>query len=258
MLKNETCVKLCDVVIPQEDAGFMAERIREGYSINYLVDGLPVAQQVILEDTHEICESTAQGLIALSANGHCADDPLSPCAHVQVYSIGFHLGATHSAGREEYKYPALHNHYDIRLEYHRRSANEFRIVGASVWPASRDSLAAKDGTLDCNAAMPVFLNTESTNGTAVAYTYTTHWVESNTPWATRWDHYLKVVDPKIHWLSLVNAIVIVSFLCLLVSPRFGTSLIVCWPLVLRTWCSRSSKPLHTKKGLCGSDALYEP
>jgi Endomembrane protein 70 len=57
MLKNETCVKICDVVIPQEDVPFINDRIQEGYSIRYLVDGLPIAEQVILEDTHEICQS---------------------------------------------------------------------------------------------------------------------------------------------------------------------------------------------------------
>jgi hypothetical protein len=35
---------------------------------------------------------------------------------------------------------------------------------------------------------------------------------SNTPWATRWDNYLHVLDPSIHWFSLVNSIVIVLFL----------------------------------------------
>lgn len=32
------------------------------------------------------------------------------------------------------------------------------------------------------------------------------------PWATRWDNYLHVLDPSIHWFSLVNSIVIVLFL----------------------------------------------
>ena len=28
--------------------------------------------------------------------------------------------------------------------------------------------------------------------------------ESATPWATRWDHYLHIFDPKIHWFSLIK------------------------------------------------------
>jgi transmembrane 9 superfamily protein 2/4 len=35
---------------------------------------------------------------------------------------------------------------------------------------------------------------------------------SATRWATRWDKYLHVFDPRIHWFSLVNSAVIVIFL----------------------------------------------
>ena len=41
--------------------------------------------------------------------------------------------------------------------------------------------------------------------------------ESDTPWATRWDHYLHIFDPRIHWFSLINSLVIVIFLCVMVS-----------------------------------------
>jgi transmembrane 9 superfamily member 2/4 len=126
----------------------------------------------------------------------------------------------------------LNNHYDIYIDYHQRGPNEYRIVGASVWPSSRDTLPKKksstnpggldqfdpnSGSLNCNAAMPVFLDGMAKEGVNVAFSYTTHWKQSKTPWGTRWDHYLKVIDPRVHWLSLINAIVIVGFLCLLVS-----------------------------------------
>lgn len=60
--------------------------------------------------------------------------------------------------------------------------------------------------------------------------------ESATPWATRWDNYLHIFDPvgvlallalfvqlmdsplqRIHWFSLINSIIVVVFLCLMVS-----------------------------------------
>lgn len=48
------------------------------------------------------------------------------------------------------------------------------------------------------------------------YTYSVNFRESAVPWATRWDAYLRVVDPRIHWLSLINAAVLASFLCAMV------------------------------------------
>lgn len=35
--------------------------------------------------------------------------------------------------------------------------------------------------------------------------------------ATRWDNYLHIMDPRIHWFSLINSMVIVVFLCVMVS-----------------------------------------
>lgn len=35
--------------------------------------------------------------------------------------------------------------------------------------------------------------------------------------ATRWDNYLHIFDERIHWFSLTNSIVIVIFLCFMVS-----------------------------------------
>jgi endomembrane protein 70 len=47
--------------------------------------------------------------------------------------------------------------------------------------------------------------------------YSVYWEESSTPWATRWDNYLRVYDPKIHTFSLINSLVMVIFLCAIVS-----------------------------------------
>ncbi len=50
------------------------------------------------------------------------------------------------------------------------------------------------------------------NGFAAGFSYSISWQETNEPWGTRWNSYLHVVDPQIHWLSLINSFVIVLFL----------------------------------------------
>ena len=35
--------------------------------------------------------------------------------------------------------------------------------------------------------------------------------------ATRWDNYLYIFDPRIHWFSLINSVVVVVLLCVMVS-----------------------------------------
>lgn len=43
-------------------------------------------------------------------------------------------------------------------------------------------------------------------------TYSVEWVQSDIPWASRWDSYLKMTDVQIHWFSIINSLVVVFFL----------------------------------------------
>ncbi|KAG2236458.1 hypothetical protein INT48_003249 [Thamnidium elegans] len=131
-----------------------------------------------------------------------------PAAHIskdertseEYYSIGFALGSHHNNQVE------LNNHYDITIEYHLREDDKNRVVGVLVTSSSRNQKFEK-GVLGPDQG-PLVLK----GGERVVYTYSVKWVSSEKPWATRWDNYLNVLDPSIHWFSLVNSIVIVLFL----------------------------------------------
>ncbi|KIJ39874.1 hypothetical protein M422DRAFT_32479 [Sphaerobolus stellatus SS14] len=185
MLENKTCQQLCKATIPAEDGKFINERIREDYDINWLVDGLPAA---------EMKQDSKSGQI--------------------FYDMGFELG---NDDVERFPTtPALNNHLEILLKYHRRDNGKYRVVGVLVWPMS--FAPTSDGTPICNeqASAGALHLSESTN-TTFPFTYSVTWNESSTPWATRYDNYLHIFDPKIHWFSLVNSSIIVIFLCGMVS-----------------------------------------
>ncbi|PWN53773.1 hypothetical protein IE53DRAFT_383711 [Violaceomyces palustris] len=187
MLKNATCVELCRKTIGPAYASFINARIEEEYAVNWMVDGLPVAELQVEEKTHE-----------------------------KFNSIGFALGKLHDERIMAYNPPALNNHFDIYIQYHKRGSQDYRVVGANIWTYTKDSLkGVKPGeSPNCGTNEPLQL--AHSGSTSVAYTYNVYWRESDTPWATRWDTYLRVFDPRIHWFSLVNSIVIVSFLCIMV------------------------------------------
>ncbi|KAK2066906.1 hypothetical protein P8C59_000684 [Phyllachora maydis] len=94
------------------------------------------------------------------------------------YSPGFLMGTETAANQI-----VFNNHYDIVVEYHavNMDPEQLRVVGVIVQPES------------------------------------VYWTPSNTAWATRWDKYLHVFDPKIHWFSLINSAIIVVFLVLTVT-----------------------------------------
>lgn len=188
MLKNQSCVKICEETATTEQAAFINERITERYGVNWMVDGLPVADA---------------GLTSVDGT-------------IRANSVGFALGSILDAELHRLPTPALYNHYRLNVSYHERGPNEFRVVGVNVIPMSRHSLPnGLGGPVQCDATQPMFLSPNAT--TPVAYTYDVVWTPSSTPWATRWDAYLHVVDPRIHWYSLLNSLAIVALLCVLVA-----------------------------------------
>lgn len=190
MAKNETCKPMCGPVkFDGNSAEFVNDKIWQGFNINWLIDGLPAAQ--------------------VSIDPQTDDD---------FYSPGFLLGNIDDSDDGQ---PVLHNHYKIVVEYHKvgglQGADKFRVVGVVVVPESvRDSKIVGDGTAECPAeSPPLVLNEEGE--TNVAWTYSVYWVESKTAWATRWDKYLHVIDPNVHWYSLIYSSIFVILLVALVS-----------------------------------------
>ncbi|OOG00370.1 hypothetical protein ASPCADRAFT_202235 [Aspergillus carbonarius ITEM 5010] len=187
MGKNETCKAICgQVSFDARSAKFVNRRIEQGYNINWLVDGLPGAQ------------------INMEA-----------VTQTKFYSPGFALGSINDDGQ-----PILNNHFEILIEYHRvgyGNQDKYRVVGVLVQPESRrNSVVLEDGTPQCDSD-GVGVTLSEDGETMVTWTYSVYWRESDTAWATRWDKYLHVYDPKIHWFSLINSAVFVVFLVAMVS-----------------------------------------
>lgn len=185
---NETCKAVCEEVsFDARSAKFTNRRAMQGYNINWLVDGLPAAQRNV--------ETVTQS---------------------EFYSPGFALGIANDNG-----VPNLNNHYDILIDFHRvgfGTKDKFRVVGVLVQPESRStSRALDDGTAQCGGVGDPPTTLSEDGDTGVTYTYSVYWRESPTAWATRWDKYLHVYDPKIHWFSLINSAVFVVFLVGMVS-----------------------------------------
>ncbi|TGJ78488.1 hypothetical protein E0Z10_g10269 [Xylaria hypoxylon] len=189
MAQNKTCVKLCPAKYDTESAHFVNTRIMKGFALNWLVDGLPAGQNLY-------------------------DD----LTGTNFYSPGFHLGEISPSDPEAPTF--FNNHYEIVIEYHkvRGHENQLRVVGAVVQPYSK-AYAPGEGDVDCNddSIGQVVLSENVDQITDVTFTYSVYWKESPTAWATRWDKYLHVFDPKIHWFSLINSAVVVVFLTITVT-----------------------------------------
>lgn len=180
MMENETCKALCETqTFDQQSAKFVNRRISQNYNLNWLVDALP------------------------------AGIPYTDLAtNTSFFQRGFPLGLNYDGQ------PYLNNHYDIYIDYHEASKNQYRVVGVMVIPYSRATQFLGEGKVDCgtNQKDAPAVKLDETGKTEVTWTYAVYWRPSKTAWATRWDPYLHVYDPKIHWFSLINSAIIVVFL----------------------------------------------
>ncbi|KAK2749116.1 hypothetical protein FQN55_003818 [Onygenales sp. PD_40] len=188
MAKNETCKALCsDAIFDPRSSKFVNRLIWQHYNINWLIDGLPAAQINIDQQTE-----------------------------TEFYSPGFLLGSVDDDGQA-----VLNNHYNILIDYHKVKGlgkeEKYRVVGVLVLPDSRkNNRIGEDGKAVCDMDGPALTLSEDAE-TTVAWTYSVFWRESNTAWATRWDKYLHVFDPNVHWYSLIYSAVFVVLLVALVS-----------------------------------------
>jgi transmembrane 9 superfamily member 2/4 len=188
MAQNETCKALCETKkFDARSAKFVNRKIWQGYDVNWLIDGLPAAQ--LLEDSQ---------------------------SGAKFWSPGFPLGEFDQNGQT-----ILNNHWDIIIDYHKAglTGDKYRVVGIIVQPESyRDSKSLGDGKAECgevDRSQPLVLNEQGE--TQVTWTYSVYWRPSKTAWATRWDKYLNIYDPKIHWFSLINSAIFVVLLVGMVS-----------------------------------------
>ncbi|KAL8944894.1 MAG: hypothetical protein Q9216_000184 [Gyalolechia sp. 2 TL-2023] len=184
---NETCKSLCEpkpeYKFDKPSALFTNQRIRQNYNLNMLIDGLPAGQLYV-----------------------------DPTTDTDYAERGFPLG-----DMDDKNNPTLNNHIDLVIRYHEAAKGKFRVVGVIAQPWSRpDAKRKPDGTAECGNSDPASAGLsldESGKQTEVTWTYGVYWVPSKTAWATRWDTYLHVYDPRIQWFSLINSAIIVVFLC---------------------------------------------
>ncbi|SCU90365.1 LADA_0F03554g1_1 [Lachancea dasiensis] len=228
MLKDQECVSLCSQKIPADDAKFINKLIYNGFFQNWLIDGLPAAR--------------------LSHDGRTDSDFYTPGFELGLVDVGgskLRMGGQSDAlqsesqshskqvDEEDYLQPPSNarklakrkvvsdpsalvqqiekayfvNHFDIQIEYHDRGNGDYRVVGVLVKPVSikRDSPDSCDITGD-------LLELSEEEDTQVQFSYSVKFIPSTTVWATRWDKYLHVYDPKIQWYSLVNFSLVVILL----------------------------------------------
>lgn len=158
----------------------------------------------------------------------------------EIYNLGYPIGgklAEEGSGKETDSY-VLNNHLRFKIKYHpvdntdvtgmsEEDGDGSYIVGFTVVPLSikhtyygkwnqtavpyaKLSTCTQPPTGHFEKHLPQVI--DPAEGGEVIFTYDVVWEQSDIKWASRWDVYLQMTDDNIHWFSIVNSLVILTFL----------------------------------------------
>jgi transmembrane 9 superfamily protein 2/4 len=195
----QTCKVLCEKKYDNKDRALFREKIANKYTVHWIVDNLPAAMKVPLQNGQE------------------------------YYEVGFPLGVdVTDPSDEKRRLYYLFNHVRIRLHVHQNSDlfEGYRVIRFEVEPFSVKHVKDSKGNLKtCSEKEPVKEDmgpqpigasdgkTESERIEEVIWTYDVEFVDSDVAWASRWDVFFnRQPEDPIHWFSIVNSLMIVLFL----------------------------------------------
>ncbi|KAK9458954.1 uncharacterized protein V1516DRAFT_681624 [Lipomyces oligophaga] len=180
------CAQLCELEIENQDINRAISLIRNSYMVEWILDDLPAATSFVSVDkTHK------------------------------YYASGFKLGSY------ENDIAYINNHVTIVIRYRSDESRPGRnlIVGFEVYPKSIDTPA---GT--CPKKIKTDMKRLQLDPTAenlkIPYTYSVYFKEEyDIKYSNRWDMYFlnSTKSDNIHWLAIINSLVITSFLTVVVA-----------------------------------------
>ncbi|KAJ1725712.1 hypothetical protein LPJ53_000191 [Coemansia erecta] len=181
---NSSCQVLCTHPMTPE-ANLEAERfVRQGYLIEWIVDKLPGATVYL---THRPGEEERR----------------------KSYQPGFPIGSYSKDTGET----LLNNHVSMNVLYETRGESR-RIVGFEVFAKSIKNSSGDCPNLNDSSAQPLVVGSLD----KVTYSYSVQWIEDNSVhWNHRWDRYLSVTKPQVHWYAIFNSAVIIILLSCVVA-----------------------------------------
>lgn len=204
VVKNSSCAAVCaPLTYTKPEAQLLQKRIEQHYRGNMVLDNLPVAQE-----THA-------------------------GKRFPKLLVGFPLGtpAKLAAGGKT----VVHNHLLFRIVYNEGATPQFddldvySIVGFFVEAYSIDWSSAPDELNTCKPDGPALalekfkaltIDPENLENYQISWTYSVVWEENaDLAWATRWDIYMRggENDDRIHWISIINSLLVVLFLSAMVA-----------------------------------------
>ncbi|XP_066360013.1 transmembrane 9 superfamily member 11-like [Miscanthus floridulus] len=198
-------------------AELIKSRIDDAYQVNLLLDTLPVMRYV---------KNPVAPDVLLRSTGF----PVGVRADDGEYYVYNHIKLTVLVNKQNTTtraetLMATADGADLLSFTGGKEGSGYTVVGFEVVPCSveHDAAAVKNKTMydeiTSKAAAgcdPSVVSMRVQDNRPLVFSYEVAFVESGIEWPSRWDAYLEMGGAKVHWFSILNSIVVVSFLAAIV------------------------------------------
>ncbi|XP_024366740.1 transmembrane 9 superfamily member 12 [Physcomitrium patens] len=210
MRTNQQNVKVCETSpLTEKDVKHFHQRIDDLYQVNLMLDNLPVTRYTKQPDSNKPMRWTGLPI------GHEKDTKHYIFNHL-IFKVLIH------EYEGETSMVAMLGNGDgldvVQTESERNLTGTHMVVGFEVVPCSveRDAKALKDvedyGTLpgvSCSLNGP---HQEIKVNEPLVFSYDVVFEPSEIRWPSRWDSYLKMEGTRVHWFSILNSLMVITFL----------------------------------------------
>ncbi|KAI3691389.1 hypothetical protein L2E82_49748 [Cichorium intybus] len=206
MYRNETEIFLCKTnPISPDEYRTLKERIDEAYQVNLNLDNLPAIRYMHRDGFYVRWTGHPVGIKVQDA-----------------YYIFNHLKFTvlvHKYEHDTVVSVVGTGDGELITPSNETTGDGYMVVGFEVVPCSvnHDHGLLKNVTpygtypakITCD---PVSVGMEVKENQPISFTYEVSFVTSDIKWPSRWDAYLKMEGAKVHWFSILNSLMVVTFL----------------------------------------------
>ncbi|KAF5789317.1 putative nonaspanin (TM9SF) [Helianthus annuus] len=209
MFKNESEIFVCQTKpLSGDEYKLLTNRIDEIYQVNVMLDNLP-AIRYMKRDTYYL-RWTGYPIGIKGQEGYYIYNHLKFKVLVHKYEET-NVASVMGTGDATEAIPSIG-----------KSGNDvpgYMVVGFEVTPCSVRHNLGSLKKLETYGKYPSKITCEENivgvtikENEPVAFTYEVSFVESDIKWPSRWDAYLKMEGAKVHWFSILNSLMVITFL----------------------------------------------
>ncbi|KAI3496041.1 hypothetical protein L1887_38391 [Cichorium endivia] len=183
MYTNETEIFLCQTKsLTSDEYNLLTTRIEEIYQVNLLFDDMPAIRYV-----HDYPSWTGYQIGIKISNSYYVFNHLKFTVSVQKYEE-MNVPGYIVVGFEVNPCSVKHNPKSLK-----------NLKSYSKYPST---ISCDDNTV----------NMAIKENEPIAFTYEVTFIESDIKWPSRWNAYMKTEGAKVHWFSIVNSLIVVTFM----------------------------------------------